>query len=71
MRLRRTLVRLLPHPATNPLQVRGYVRTDEAVAFFTFVRLDLSPKAIDSAMEQLIALSSEEKEDQMVVPPLL
>jgi len=47
--------------------VRGYVRTDEAVAFFTFVRLDLSPKAIDSAMGQLIALSSQEKEDQMVV----
>ena len=51
--------------------MRGYVRHDEAVAFFTFVRLDLSPKAIDSAMEQLIALSSQEKEDQMVVPPLL
>ena len=64
-------MRLLPHPATNPLQVRGYVRIDEAVAFFTFVRLDLSPKAIDSAMEQLKDEASEEHFDQLVVPPLL
>ena len=55
----------------NPLQVRGYVRHDEAVAFFTFVRLDLSPKAIDSAMEQLKDEASEEHFDQLVVPPLL
>ena len=59
-----------PNPQ-NPLQVRGYVRHDEAVAFFTFVRLDLSPKAIDSAMEQLKDEASEEHFDQLVVPPLL